>query len=225
MDEDDGILRLLERTRESEIIKAVDESYKRIEGEQKDWYEASSFYCPSGCGHCCVNFEPDLLECEAIYMAYWLIKNQYETAIKITQGEWPFYNGSTCPFFNRDKGYHCSIYGGRPFICRLFGASSAYGKNGGKVWKPCRFIPLNNLKEYDPILEHREYDEESAAKILKKLPPAMSDMMESALLLSPDSEETKLIREILPLTIGRLLWLLKLNGAPDNNPNGAAPAA
>lgn len=24
--------------------------------------------CSQGCGECCKNFEPDLLECEAVYM-------------------------------------------------------------------------------------------------------------------------------------------------------------
>ena len=129
------ILEELHWTEEAEIISQVQECYKRIEAEQKDWYEKSQFFCPDGCGSCCHDFEPDLLECESLFMAAWLIENQYENALKIAEGVFPFDNskiddGKTCPFHDFSNAYHCSIYGGRPFIFIIFGSICSKSKFG-----------------------------------------------------------------------------------------------
>ncbi len=218
----ENIIRKLKGLRESEVLLEMKEAYKKIEEEQTAWYETSKFYCPRGCGKCCHNFEPDLLEGEALYMAAWLIENQNSLAREIALGKFPYENKKTCPFFNADSPYHCSIYGGRAFICRLFGASSFKEKNAKVVWKPCKFIPSETLKNYDKNLEHRQYSFEEAQKILKTLPPVISDLMQQALSFSPDSNETKLIREILPQTVKKLLWLLKISGQEDFEPPSKA---
>ena len=101
------------------IFKQVESVYQKIQIAQADWYEKSQFFCPEGCGECCRNFEPDLLECEAAFMAVWLLQNQKETAQKVMEGEFPFMNNNGCPFWNENSSYHCSIYEGRGFICRL----------------------------------------------------------------------------------------------------------
>lgn len=205
------ILDKLCNTREYDILKNMESCYDRIEEEQKRWYDSDRFYCPSGCGNCCHNFEPDLLEGEALYMASWLIENQYETALRVAEGDFPFDNGKTCPFFNKDSLYHCSIYRGRPCICRLFGASTSYAKNGKRDFKPCKHLSDEYLKTYDSRLEHRNYSENESLTIFKTLPPAMSDFMESVLLLSPDNQKTVMLREILPVTVRKLLWIISIN--------------
>ena len=79
------ILNQLKGTNEAEIILQMENAYSKIASEQNKWYEKSSFTCTSGCGECCRNFEPDLLECEALYMAAWLMENQPEIVNKIAE--------------------------------------------------------------------------------------------------------------------------------------------
>ena len=210
MAEIDLIKQKLNGTHELELIENTDSCYDRCSEEQKQWYEKSKFYCIQGCGSCCHNFEPDLTEGEALFMACWLLENQHETALRIAENNFPFENGKTCPFYDSENPYHCSIYGGRPFICRLFGASCSHGKDGKKVWKPCKFYPETELKKYSPLLSHRQFTAEEARNIFGSLPPAMSDIMEQAVLMN-EKNETKLIREILPQTVQKLLWILQMN--------------
>lgn len=129
MSEIQNILKKLEGTLVHDILVEVEKDYLRIAAQQKEWYDKTKFLCPDGCGKCCINFEPDLTEPEVLYMAAWLIENQSEKAESISNGKFPFSNGKTCPLYNAEDKYHCSIYGGRAFICRLFGASSAYSKD------------------------------------------------------------------------------------------------
>lgn len=217
----DRILGLLDGTREYDILTATEEKYMNLKELQSDWYSKAGFLCPDGCGSCCNNFEPDLLECEALYMAAWLLENQNEKALQIAEGTYSFNSGKTCPMFQADSKYHCTIYGGRPFICRLFGASCANAKNGEPVWRPCHFYPDEILKEYDSRLEKRQFSKKEAEEILGALPPVMSTIMEQALSLSPDDNQTELIRNILPGTIRKLLWLCTLNGNDNDTPRGS----
>lgn len=222
-----GVLEKLEGTSVCEVLKQMESAYDRIATEQGSWYKKARFLCIDGCGQCCVGFEPDLFECEALYMAAWLLENQKDVALAVADGQFPFDNSSlaktnTCPFFNSKSPFHCSIYGGRAFICRLFGACSSYSKTGAKVWKPCKFYPSSVLAMHNPPLEHKQYSEEETNIILGDFPPAMSDLMESALSFIPDSERTILLHEILPQTIKRLLWIMDMNG--NDNPNGSPNA-
>lgn len=219
MSQIEGVLEKLEGTFVYDILIKMEEAYENIEAKQKKWREESNFSCADGCGKCCERFEPDLLDCEALYMAAWLIENQRENAEKIADGKFPFnYNDEACPFFNIDTKYHCSIYGGRAFICRLFGASGYYDKNKKLVWRPCKFYPADALALMEPPLEHRQYSEEETIAAIKSMPPAMSDLMDTSLAVSQNSQETDLIREILPKTIKLILWLISMND--NNNPNG-----
>ena len=143
-------------------------------------------------------------------MAAWLIENQYENAIKVAEEKYPFDNGKTCPFFDASGHYHCSIYGGRPFICRLFGASCSGGKDGTRTWRPCRFYTDELLAARKPPIERKQYSESDAKSIFPVLPPVMSDVMEQALSVSPDSVESRpsfflmhrarLVAAVLPIT-------------------------
>ena len=72
MSQIDGILKKLEGTSVYDVLINMEEAYRRIDEEQSEWYGKTRFTCLSGCGLCCVNFEPDLFECEALYMSAWL---------------------------------------------------------------------------------------------------------------------------------------------------------
>lgn len=214
------ILKKLEGTSFYDTLIKMEEAYARIESEQGAWYKITSFNCPSGCGSCCNGFEPDLFEGEALYMAAWLLENQEETALKIAEEEFPFfYEDGTCRLFNKESPFHCSIYGGRPFICRLFGASSFHSRNGEKVWRPCKHYPDEYLASHNPPLQKRQYSESETERVLGAVPPLMSDMTESTRL---SASETKLIHEILPEMIRRLLWIINMNDNPNGTPSPAA---
>lgn len=219
MSQVDQIIRKLKNSRAAEIISEMDAIYERISAEQKDWYQAAKFLCPSGCGTCCHNFEPDLLEVEALYMAAWLLQNKLEVAEAVAREEFPFENGKTCIFHDYSNPYHCTIYGGRAAICRLFGAACSRDKNGQEVWKPCKFIPLDYLKAYDVRLDHKQYNKQESAEILGKLPPVMSDFMEQILSIMPENHQTYLVRDILPLTIRKLMWLIRLEDLNPEDPD------
>ena len=165
-----NILKTLEGTAVHDVLVNIEDAYERIKSEQTEWYGKTCFTCPEGCGKCCVGFEPDIFEGEALYMAAWLLENQHETALAIMEGNFPFDNGAkTCPLFNAESPYHCSIYGGRAFICRLFGASSFRSQNGEKMWRPCTFYPDEKLAAHKPPLEKRPYNEEGLQRALNDL--------------------------------------------------------
>ncbi|MGI5058938.1 YkgJ family cysteine cluster protein [Treponema pectinovorum] len=226
MSEISWILNKLKDTREAEILMQVESCYEKIGEKQNAWYKKSNFTCPEGCGTCCHGFEPDVLEAEALYMAAWLIENQRDVALKLCQGIFPFDNGKTCPFHNFENPYHCSVYKGRAFICRIFGASGSRAKDGSLVWRPCKFYPSEKLKEHNPTLEHRQYSQDEIEKIFGTLPPAMSDLMEQGVNISVENKRTALLREVLPQAVRRLFWIIQLgNGGDNDNDNGNDNAA
>ena len=197
-----------------EIFEKVEKIYNNLSEEQKNWYEKTSFLCPDACGSCCINFEPDLLECEAIFMAKWLIKNKAEIAQKIAENNFkPEYTQKTCIFYEENSNFHCSIYGGRPFICRLFGASATKDKSGKPVWRPCKFYPISILQSHKPPLAHIQYTKSQTEKFLGKCPPLMSDIMEQAIMLNPENTKTYPLREILPNTIRKILFEERLKSS------------
>ena len=153
-------------------------------------------------------------------MAVWLLQNQKETAQKVMEGEFPFMNNNGCPFWNENSPYHCSIYEGRGFICRLFGASGFHSKEGDTVWRPCKFYPADLLCKQKVPLRHRQYSQEEMKLLFGATPPVMSDLMQQAVEIQPDQTETKLLREILPTVLKRINWILQLNKQSNDDNNG-----
>lgn len=204
------ILIKLKDTHEEEVLTRMQELYSQIAETQGVWYEKSGFTCPEGCGECCRNFEPDLLDCEAEYMASWLLENQPEVAEKVANHEFPFPENNGCPFWNENTPYHCTIYGGRAFICRFFGACGSKAKDGKLAFKPCKFYPSEILAAHKPPLAHRQYTASEVKEIFGVLPPVMSDIMEGAISLNPDNHETRLIRDILPEAINHIKWICSM---------------
>ena len=214
MSEISNILEKLKGTVEYQVLTEIESAYEHINQEQNVWYAKSGFRCPYGCGDCCAHFEPDLMVSESLYMGAWLLENQPAEAKDIAEGNFPFYAEDHCPFFNTESPFHCSIYGGRPFICRLFGASGVKSKSGKLVWKPCRFYPSELLAKHIPPLQHRQYSSDDLMQIFGTLPPDMGD-----LILGTDAD-TVLLRDILPKIIRHLLFIIGMNDNGSDNPNG-----
>ena len=104
-----------------DILTAVDALYAGIDADQKNWKAHTPAHCPDGCGSCCVHFEPEVYEAEALYLAVWMLENQPERADRIADEADLFTGGDGCVLFDPDSPYHCTVYGGRCLICRLFG--------------------------------------------------------------------------------------------------------
>ena len=68
-----------------DILTAVDSLYNDIDENQKIWKAKSPMQCPDGCGSCCVHFEPEVYEAEALFLAAWMLENQSERAERIVE--------------------------------------------------------------------------------------------------------------------------------------------
>lgn len=221
-------------TQMQEIIDGLDRIYAGLDEAQKAWKAASPFPCADGCGSCCVDFEPDVLESEALYLAAWMIFHQRERAEAVLDGtfvsprEGSSFASRGCPFFDPSTPYHCTVYEGRPLICRLFGYSGDRGKAGLPRWKPCKFIQPAST---DTDLRH-QYEESELLERFGAVPPVMADIASSVLALTPDAVQRRLpFGEALPEAIGKILLLQRFMGsapepdAPEPNPEAPMPRA
>ena len=220
------ILRILEGTREKELIDSLGGIYAGIEARQEEWKKESSFSCLDGCGDCCRHFEPDLLECEALYLAAWILEHDFPLAERLMDGSHASLNNDDgCILFNPDFPYHCTVYGGRCLICRLFGYSGEFGKDGKRRWRPCKFYPSEKLLPF----EHRTYGEEELAALSSVPVPVMSDFMERALSLSPDSSgNTEPLRVAVVKALGKLMFIARIKafgGDKGGGNDSPAPSA
>jgi len=209
-------LERLGSSRIGEIVGGLDSVYAEIDRAQARWKESSPFHCADGCGSCCVGFEPDVLESEALYLAFWLLSTGDPRAASILEGSFVpprSDHESGCPFFDPVNPYHCTVYEGRCLICRLFAYTGDRGKDGRPRWKPCKFLPLEGL---DGGLDRRaQYGEEELLARFGAVPPIMSDITAGALALDPDSAHSRLpLREALPRAIARIRMILSFTEAP-----------
>jgi len=124
-----------------DILTSINALYNDIDSNQKLWKTRGPMQCPNGCGSCCVHFEPEVYEAEALYLAAWMLEHQSERADRIAEADSDsFTRGDGCFLFDPDSPYHCTVYEGRCLICRLFGFSGDHGKDGYIRWKPCRYM-------------------------------------------------------------------------------------
>jgi len=129
-------------TQVQHLVESLDNIYTEIEQKQTQWKAVSPFSCPEGCGSCCVNFEPDILESEALYLAAWFLYHHPAKANAYAQGSFQSPRPDPekgCLFFDPASPYHCTVYGGRTLICRLFGYSGDRGKDGKNRLKACNY--------------------------------------------------------------------------------------
>jgi len=216
-------------TRVKEIIEGLDALYAEIAREQEIWKKASPFQCPDGCGSCCVDFEPDVLESEALYLASWMLCHQRDRALAILDGSFvspragtPAAGSPGCVLFDPETPYHCTVYEGRCLICRLFGYSGDRGKDGRPRLKPCKFLPsLTVASPGDRAavggssegVEHRQYSEAELLDLFGAVPPVMADIAAQVVALTPDSAQDRLpLREALRLAISKILMLERFSG-------------
>jgi len=219
------VSRLLAGTKTGEIIEGVDRLYRELDAEQAGWRKVSPWQCPDGCGQCCVNFEPDVLESEALYLAAWLLEHQPARAETLSLGfvsSRPEQAGG-CLFFDPNSSWHCTVYEGRCFICRLFAHAGDRGKDGSVRWRPCRFLPVAKKN----IPSKPQYTAVELHTIFGSAPPAMSDFASRLIALDPDGlHQRRPLREALPLAIAKITMLIRLALPPaEPGPSVSEPCA
>lgn len=134
---DDKELKKLDNTLIKERIDKIIELYDKLEKKQKKFCETFNIHCISGCGECCKHFTPDITEAEALFLAYGLIKDGLDSEVLKTLELNK--NSSSCPLYNNDSIFHCSVYKYRPLVCRLFSSAATCDKNENIVYRKCKY--------------------------------------------------------------------------------------
>lgn len=196
-----------------DVLAALDSLYNDIENDQTVWKKKSPAQCPDGCGNCCVHFEPEVYEAEALYLAAWMLENQSKQAEYIAELDSTIICTDGCFLFNPDNPHHCTVYGGRCLICRLFGFSSDRGKDLHMRWKPCRH--MQPVDGFSGFLRGRQYSEDEMQCLFGGVPPYMGQASSRLLALNPDDTHPHPLRIALPAAIKKLKMLLRFLTPPE----------
>ena len=138
----------------SEIINKelifVNQLYNRLDLRTHLFASEYGITCPSGCGSCCQNYEPEISSAEANYAAAWIIKSNAGLSSLFKN----ISERKTCIFFNPQSPDHCMIYNARPLMCRAFGFSGVKDKYGNHKYKTCGLMEVkkNLTGSYIPIM-------------------------------------------------------------------------
>jgi Fe-S-cluster containining protein len=155
-------------------LESVHSIYIRAEEAMASFRARNGLVCPPRCGVCCENFIPDVLPVEASYLAAWLVRNRPEQARSMALDG---FSGARdrpqrgCPLYDpAAPDAHCTVYPGRPLICRLFAFSGTRSKSGRPAYALCRLMP-----ELPPPRSGRRSWEGPELEAALGLPPIMSD--------------------------------------------------
>jgi len=206
-----------------DTLTEIETLYADIDKWQASWKEKTPAPCPDGCGHCCENFEPEVYEAEALYLAAWLIEHQQARAHSLSLWTEKSIRTAGCFLFDPHNAYHCTVYGRRCLICRLFAYSGVRGKDARLKWKPCKFIPTGETALVN--WQHREYDEAELYQHFKTLPPDMANASVRLLALHPEDTVPRPLREALPSAIKKIKLILYFLSPPTSpNPDMPSPS-
>ena len=204
----------LEGTALDEPLRKLYEIYGRIEQSQAEWIAATPFRCPEGCGSCCEHFEPDILDVEAYFLAAWILMNQIDRVHTINYHS----DHKGCILADPDNPYHCTVYEGRPLICRLFAYSGDRAKDGSVRYRPCKFMK----GDYMQGGTGKTYSAQELQDLFSILPPVMGDLAgEAAILLPERSGDRYPLREILPVALAKIQYLLDLTTFAEHHASSA----
>lgn len=120
-----------------DLFHELEEIYADLDRRTAAFARQANLSCPKGCGTCCENFEPDITDIEATYVAVHLLTEAPALVDRLTALTLQRF----CVFYEPDGIYHCSIYDVRPLVCRAFGFSASFHKNGLPDFAGCRRMP------------------------------------------------------------------------------------
>ena len=204
----DEVLRILLGTSTGQRLGAVQSLYSELECAQKTFTKTFDINCPKGCGSCCEHYFPFITMAEAEYLAMGIIFEERED--EILEKLHSISDRSLCPLYIKDSPYHCSVYGVRPLVCRLFGASAVRDKNGHAEFGNCKWntralhISSENLENHGDELV------------------IMGDYGMRLEEIQPDDNQTYPLDEALEKAIYKIKFILKLdNDDPEPEPNAS----
>ncbi|HUX37323.1 MAG TPA: YkgJ family cysteine cluster protein [Rectinemataceae bacterium] len=181
--------------------------YDRVGEATANFAASAGLACPPGCGRCCESFVPDMLPLEAAWMAATLLRDRPLEARALAEEGFPLSasRAGPCPFYIRDSPFHCGLYEGRPLICRLFGFSASYGREGLPSFSLCRHMPGKEGST------SRSWKGEGLASELGSRPALMSDFALQLVAIRPlEGHERHLLFDALPQALRRIYFLLQL---------------
>ncbi len=204
-------------------LRELSAVYEAIEAAQAPWIAATPFRCPPGCGTCCRSFEPEILDVEALYLAAYLIGERGNRLESLDFSG----NGPGCVLADPEGEYHCTVYPGRPLVCRLFAFAGDRDKSGALRFSPCKYAAGPARKQWAEAEMRLSFG---------VLPPAMGDLAGQAESLLPGTSDQRLpLREALPKALAKLRYLRDLaafaapadqgggDGDNDGDNDGGAP--
>ena len=168
-----------------------------------------------------------MYEYEALYLAAWLLAHDGDKAemIRTCGAGQSLNNDNGCFLYDPQNPHHCTVYGGRCLICRLFGHSGSRGKDMKIHWKPCKFAPCTgtitgtgaSTGTAATAANKREYGEAELFALYGAVPPDMAQAASRLLALNPDDTHTRPLREALPEAIEKLRLILRFLTPPEPN--------
>ncbi|MBN1243357.1 MAG: YkgJ family cysteine cluster protein [Spirochaetales bacterium] len=186
-----------------DALSGVHRVYERAALEMAAFRDSSGVACPDGCGSCCESFIPDLTSLEAGYLAAFLSRAAPARALELALDGFSEAERDEphCPFYRSDAA-HCSVYEGRPLICRLFGYSGVRAKDGSSSFALCRRMDAL------PGRTARSWKGEDLGRELGAVPPLMSDLASELQAVRPnESPERRLLTDALPEALRKVLFL------------------
>ena len=201
-------------------LNSVHRIYIRAEEALASFRARNGLSCPAGCGSCCEGFIPDILPVEASYLAAWMVRNRPERALRIADSDTLPSNLRGCPLYDPDNlDAHCTVYPGRPLVCRLFGFSGIRLKNGLSSFSLCRGMP-----DLPPPRSGARAWAGSDLESLFGAPPLMSDFGSELEGIVPGDGSRRLpLPETLPAAIRQVLFLAGLAGQDGPGTDGNDP--
>ncbi len=201
-------------------LTSVHSMYIRAEEALASFRARNGLSCPPGCGTCCEGFTPDILPLEASYLAAWLVRNRPERALRIADSGTLISTGRGCPLYDPENpDAHCTVYPGRPLVCRLFAFSGVRGRTGSSSFSLCR-----GMTDLPPPRSGSRSWEGPALEALFGPPPLMSDFGAELEGIVPGDGSRRLpLPEALPPAVRQVLFLAGLGGKGDPNTDGNDP--
>lgn len=113
----------------------------------------SGLSCPTGCGKCCLypEIESTILECLPFALDVHRKGELDQWLEKIQKAD------SICAIWEGDRATgmgRCTSYTARPSVCRVFGASGYYDKNGAQVLSICKVIRETHMEIAQKVVEN-----------------------------------------------------------------------
>ena len=139
------------------LIGQVLEVYARIDSQITSFNQKESFRCPPGCGQCCENPDVEATVLEILPLAWDLYETGRAEEVYDSLEQETGDSHGPCIHYSRDPSIQgngrCTVYANRPYLCRMFGFSSRYDKNGEVAPVFCKLHKSTWPQEIERISE------------------------------------------------------------------------